>query len=86
MAETHVWYDDVAKVWHVYSERRCDIDRFEKWLGAPSRRGREDACAHWNDIPKDALRIARRRMGRPLSPAAREAARRALSRSRDHGE
>ena len=59
--ETHAWFDDYTKVWHVYTERKPDIRRFEEWFGPPSRPGRGGACAHWDSLPADALRIARRR-------------------------
>lgn len=62
--ETHVWFD--GETWHIYSERHYDIARFERWFGKPSRRGRENACAHWESLPPGILRIAKR-FRRPLA-------------------
>ena len=60
--ETHVWFD--GEHWFAYTERKPDIRRFEEWFGAPTRRGRDDACAAWDELPKDALRV-RKRSKRP---------------------
>ena len=59
--ETHVWTDGEA--WHVYSERAFDIRKFERWFGAPVRRGRDNECAAW-ELPADALRL-RAKANRP---------------------
>jgi hypothetical protein len=56
--ETHAWFD--GEGWHLYSERAPDIRRFEAWFGPPTRRGRDGACAHWNALPPDAVRIRRK--------------------------
>jgi hypothetical protein len=60
--ETHVWFD--GEFWFAYTERLSDIRRFEEWFGAPTRRGRDDAVAWWDQLPKDALRV-RKRSKRP---------------------
>lgn len=76
--ETHFWTD--GQTAHLYSERAADIRRFEEWIGPPTRRGRGGACAHWDDLPGDALRIRRKvqrgsRTTAPSSIAALKAAR-----------
>lgn len=57
--ETHVWFD--GEFWFIYTERLAEIRRFEGWFGAPTRRGRDNAVAYWDSLPKDSLRIRRRR-------------------------
>ena len=57
--ETHAWFD--GEFWSLYTERGADIRRFTEWFGAPTRVGTARECAHWDRIPKDSLRVGRRR-------------------------
>jgi hypothetical protein len=68
--ETHAWYD--GEGWHLYTERRADARKFERWLGPPTRRGRGGECAAWDGIPPDVLSIRRkpRRGSKSTSPKA----------------
>lgn len=68
--ETHVWFD--GDCWRIYTERAADIARFAKWFGHPTRLAREGACAHWDAVPADALRVRRKanRGSRTIDPNA----------------
>jgi len=80
--ETHAWLD--GEHWHLYSERPADIRRFTLWFGPPSRRGREGACAHWDELPMDAVRVRKKHKRAPA--AAPSASSRALPAGRKKSE
>lgn len=56
--ETHVYF--FGEGWNIYTERPADIRRFTDWYGKPTRLGREGACASWEGLSPDALRIRRK--------------------------
>lgn len=84
--ETHVWFD--GDHWQAYTERRGDLARFTEWFGGPQRLGRDGACAHWVDLPPDALRIRRRATRakrKPMTDEAKAALRERLTAGRKAG-
>ena len=61
--ELHAWYDGVG--WVVYAERESDIRKFTAWFGPPARIGRAGGVAWWDQLPADAVRLARKRRVAP---------------------